>query len=334
VRDALARPAFKAFEIQTKERWDMNSKQNRDLRMQWNKKGIFACALAAGIACGGWLLAPANTPAADGEGEQAVMQADHALADAIGKADKSAAGKLLDSDFAWTDGDGQTLDKAKTLENLSALATDSQGETDIKTIHYSQLEIVAGTRHNDRFVRIWVKRPAGWRAFVDMDTPIPPEARGGGEGIGGQGRDGECVNPCKTVPYTPKTENEKACLAEWQLTKVDEWKALGDDWGNHVADEFEIINNGSIRNKPERVAIALKAEKTGARSPGAPILSMNMYDFGDTVMMISKHVPYQGGKPYSNVRVFVHRDNHWLISWSQQTTIQAAAPLPGAAGMK
>jgi hypothetical protein len=304
---------------------------NRNASMQWHQKKIFACALAAGIACSGWLLAPANTPAADGD--PAVMQADHALADAIGKGDKSAAGKLLDPDFAWTDQDGNTLDKAKTLENLSALSKVSQGEADVKTIHYSQLEIVSGTRHNDRFVRIWVKRPAGWRAFVDMDTPMPAEARGGGEGNGG-GRGGDCVNPCKTVPYTPKTESEKACLAEWQVTKVDEWKALGDDWGNHVADEFEIINNGSMRNKPERVAIALKAAKTGAASPGAPILSMNMYDFGDTVMMISKHVPFQGGKPYYNVRVFVHRDNHWLISWSQQTTIQAAAPLPGAAGMK
>jgi len=301
--------------------------------MQWHKKEIFVCVLAAGIACGGWLLAPASTTAADGEDEQAVMQADHALADAIGKADKSAVGKLLDSDFSWTDGDGKTLDKAKTLENLSALATASQGEADIKTIPYTQLEIVSGTRHNARFVRIWVKRPAGWRAFVDMDTPMPPEARGGGQGNGG-GRSGDCVNPCKTVPYTPKTESEKACLAEWQVTKVDEWKALGDDWGNHVADEFQIINNGSSRNKAERVAIALKAQKTGAASPGAPILSMNMYDFGDTVMMISKHVPYQGGKPYYNVRVFVHRDNHWLISWSQQTTIQAAAPLPGAAGLR
>ena len=260
-----------------------------------------------------------------------MLQADHSLADAIAKGDKSGVGKLLDSDFAWTDTDGKTQDKAKTLENLGALATDSQGEADIKTIHYSQLEIVSGTRHNARFVRIWVKRPAGWRAFVDMDTPIPPEAR---EGNGGQSRGGDCVNPCKTVPYRPKTENEKAALAEWQVTKVDEWKAIGDDWGNHVADEFRIINNGSDRDKPDRVALALKQQKAGAGAPGAPILTMNMYDFGDTVMMITTHVPYQGGKPYYNVRVFVHRNNHWLISWSQQTTIQAAAPMPGGAAAK
>lgn len=307
---------------------------NRNRSKQGIMKMFLSCIFAAGIGCGGFWILPASVSAADGEGEQAVLQADHALAAAIGKADKSAAGKLLDSDFAWTDSDGKTLDKSKTLENLATLATDSQGEADIKTIHYTALEIVAGTRHNARFVRIWVKRPAGWRAFIDMDTPMPAGTRAAGDAISGQGRDGDCDNPCRTVPYTPKTENEKACLAEWQVTKVDEWKARGDDWGSHVADEFEIINNGSSRNKAERVAIALKAQKTGAAAPGAPILSMNMYDFGDTVMMISKHVPYQGGKPYYNMRVFVHRDNHWLIVWSQQTTIQAAAAMPGAAGMK
>ncbi len=309
---------------------------NRNTSMNRCKNCILTCALAAGIACGSWLAAPATTPAADGQGEQAVLQADHALAEAIGKADKAAVSKLLDSDFTWTDAEGKTLNKAKTLEDLSALATDSQGEADVKTIHYSKLEIVSGTRHDARFVRIWVERPAGWRAFVDMDTPIPSERRGGGGNVGNAGgnRGGECVNPCKTVPYTPKTPNEKAALAEWQVTKVDEWKANGDDWGNHVADEFEIINNGSERNKPERVAIALRQMKAGAGAPGAPILTMNMYDFGDTVMMITNHVPYQGGKPYHNVRVFVHRGDHWLISWSQQTTIQAAEPLPGAAAMK
>ncbi len=123
-------------------------------------------------------------------------------------------------------------------------------------------------------------------------------------------------------------------MTEWQKTKVDEWKAYGDDWGTHVADEFQIINNGSDRNKPERVEVAKRQQQAGAGAPGAPILSMNMYDFGDTVMMITKHVPYQGGKPYHNVRVFVHRDNHWLIAWSQQTTIQSAAPMPGASAKK
>lgn len=300
-------------------------------------KGLLACALAAGIVCSCLLVAPANTPAAASNDEQAVLQADHNLSEAIAKADKSAVAALLDSDFAWTDGDGNTRNKAQTLESLALLATDSQGDTDVKTLPYAQLDIIYGTRHNARFLRIWVKRPSGWRAFIDMDTPIPSEGRAAGAGRSNNAegdRDSDCDNPCRTVPYKPATENEKAALAEWQKTKIDEWKAYGDDWGTHVADEFQIINNGSDRNKPERVALALKQQQAGAGAPGAPILSMSMYDWGNTVMMISQHVPYQGGKPYYNVRVFVHRGNHWLIAWSQQTTIQAAAPLPGAAAKK
>ena len=121
----------------------------------------------------------------------------------------SVVGKLLDADFAWTDAEGKTQNKAKTLEDLSAFATDSQGEMDVKTLYYGRLEIVSGTRHDARFLRIWVKRPSGWRAFVDMDTPIPAQGRGAVGGIAGQGRGGDCVNPCKTAPYTPKTANEK-----------------------------------------------------------------------------------------------------------------------------
>jgi hypothetical protein len=309
------------------------TRQNRGM------KGLLICALAAGIVGAGWLMTPASTPAAGGDDEQAVLQADHALSQAIAKSDKTGVAPMLDADFAWTDGDGKTRNKAQTLDSLPALATDSQGDTDVKTHYYGQLDLIAGTRHNDRFVRIWVKRPAGWRAFVDMDTPMPAEGRGGGGGGEGGGnaganRNADCDNPCRTVPYKPATENEKATLTEWQKTKVDEWKAYGDDWGNHVAEEFQIINNGSDRNKQERVEVALRQQKAGAGAPGAPILDMKMYDFGTTVVMITHHVPYQGGKPYYNVRLFVHRDNHWPIAWSQQTTIQSAAPLPGAAAKK
>ena len=298
--------------------------------------GFLACTAVAGIACGILFSAPAIASPAN-DNDAAVVKADHSLSAAIAKGDQAGVDRLLDDRFEWTDSEGNTRTKAETVGNLSAFAAASQGDTDIKTLSYSQLAIVYGTHHNDRLVRIWVKRPEGWRVFVDMDTPMPTEGRGGGGGEGGgnaANRNADCDNPCKTVPYTPKTANEKAALTEWQKTKVDEWKAYGDDWGTHVADEFQIINNGSDRNKTERVEVAKRQQQAGAGAPGAPILSMNMFDFGDTVMMITKHVPFQGGKPYHNVRVFVHRDNHWLIAWSQQTTIQSAAPMPGPSAKK
>jgi hypothetical protein len=47
--------------------------------------------------------------------------------------------------------------------------------------------------------------------------------------------------------------------------------------------------------------------------------------------MTSQHTPYRGGKPYSNVRVWVLRDGRWQLALSQQVTIQSAAPLSAIA---
>jgi hypothetical protein len=49
---------------------------------------------------------------------------------------------------------------------------------------------------------------------------------------------------------------------------------------------------------------------------------------GASAVMISQHSPYRGGKPYDNVRVWIFRDDRWQLALSQETTIQAAAPLP------
>ena len=173
-----------------------------------------------------------------------------------------------------------------------------------------------------------MKRPKGWRLFVDLDTPTASEPRPAGGSRANPGSTGDCDNPCRTLPYKPTTADDKAVLAEWQKTKVDEWHPNADDWATHIADEFMIINNGSARDKADRVALAKREQAAGIGAPGAPILSMKMYDFGDAVVMISHHLPYQGGKPYYNVRVFVSRDGHWPLVWSQQTTIQSEAAVP------
>src|ERR1700693_14596 len=59
-----------------------------------------------------WTLAAATGKTAAAASEQDVLQADHALVQAIGSADKKALGGLLDSDFTWTDSAGKVLTKA------------------------------------------------------------------------------------------------------------------------------------------------------------------------------------------------------------------------------
>lgn len=286
--------------------------------------------LIVGVVCGGLLAtAPAGRTAAADEEEQAAQLADRSLVSALAKADKSATGKLLDGDFVWTDEDGKSAKKAEVLGDLPTYAADNQGDENVQTHFYGQVETVLGVHRNARFLRIWVKRPAGWREFVELDTPI--STRTTPASIEVSAAQGDCENPCRTVPYKPTTTMDKAILADWQKTKVEEWHPDAVDWPMHIADEFLIINNNGMRNKPERVAIAKKQQEAGVGSPGDPITAMEIHDFGDdAAVMISHHVPHRGGKPYYNVRVWTLRDGRWQLAVSQQSSIQSAAAVPPA----
>jgi hypothetical protein len=284
--------------------------------------------LIAGISCCA-VLAPGWTALAwvAGGAEQGALNADHSLMDALGKSGKAEAGKLLDADFVWTDADGKSMKKAEVLSDLEAYAKDNQGDAGVETHFYGQVETVLGTHHDVRFLRVWVKRPAGWREFLELDTVLaPPNATATVQMSEGRG---DCENPCRAVPYTPTTAMDKAILADWQKTKMEEWHPDAADWPMHIADEFLIINNRSIRNKPQRVAIAQKQQEAGVGAPGDPITAMEIHDFGDNAaVMISHHVPYRGGKPYYNVRVWTLRDGRWQLAISQQSIIQSATPVP------
>jgi hypothetical protein len=265
--------------------------------------------------------------AAADEGEQSALRADQAMLSALQKSDNAAAGKLLDTDFVWTDTAGKSVKKAEVLNALPAFATDNNGDEKVQTHFYTQVETVIGEHHNARFLRIWVKRPEGWREFIELDTPIA----NGGVPRSMVPSQGDCENPCRTVPYKPETPMDKAILADWQKTKVDEWHPNATDWPLHIADEFLIINNASMRDKPDRVALAKKQEQAGEGTVGDPITAMEIHDFGDNAaVMISHHVPHRGGKPYYNVRVWTLRDGRWQLTVSQQTSIESAADVPPA----
>jgi hypothetical protein len=282
-------------------------------------KGILRTALWSvifGVAAGAMIC---SAPLVAADEAQAHQKPDHDLLQAITMGDKTAVADLLDELFEFTSVDGKTLGKAETLSALSAIATAGAGVTDVHSFHYGELGYLIGIQQNIRFMRVWVRRAAGWRLFIYLETPIAaraPVAAGGGD----------CVNPCKTIPFSPKTTADKEILEVWQKLKNDEWHPNAQDWALHIADEFLLINARAERPKSVRVElIAKQQENHEIGPPGDPVESMRVFDFGaNSAVMLSVHTPYHGGKPYYNVRVWVLRDGRWQLSMSQQTTMQAA----------
>jgi hypothetical protein len=65
-----------------------------------------------------------------------------------------------------------------------------------------------------------------------------------------------------------------------------------------------IINNNTIRTRSEREAIAKRQEETGIGTPGDPILSMSISDFGATLPLCSPNISRFAGA--SRTTIFVY----------------------------
>jgi hypothetical protein len=259
--------------------------------------------------------APDNNPA--------ILAADHALVAALGKSDKAAAEKMFDAEFVWTNSAGDTVGRAKVLDSLPKppLGDESGAQTIERT--YGQvgaMQVASGKVH---ILRIWVKRPEGWRLLdyhevTQRSGTAPPPGPG----------TNDCENPCKGVPYTPKDDAEKGILKSWgQLeTAVTNHDPKG--WSPHFLDEFVLIASGG--SDPVTKAGRLEQLSKPGFGPAPPQLAANpevrFIHFGDSVVMIAQANPYSG-KPAHISRVWVLRDGMWRMAFSYQTTVQSAAPI-------
>jgi hypothetical protein len=109
--------------------------------------------LAVGFVLG-CMLAAATGKTVAAASEQDVLQADHALVQAIGSADKKALGGLLDSNFTWTDSAGKVLTKAEVLKSLPAPAAGYDAEAKERT--YGQVAVVQANSGKVYVLRLWV----------------------------------------------------------------------------------------------------------------------------------------------------------------------------------
>ena len=288
-------------------------------------KRILALAIAV---LGAGLPGSGNPAYAITADDQALLQVDRA---AFGSGHSSPAlnEKVLDPDFTWTDSSGKTLNTSEFLRILSSgkgLARESGEKDDVSrpdgfraaTAHtYGLVGLVQEDNGKVYSVRIWTRRATGWNLLLYQAVSIgaPPSAQTG---------NGTCENPCNTVPFEPRNEDEREVIHAYQAVERAVTAHDSAAWGAHIADEFFAVTSNSDRptDKAKRMA-GLDNQKVGGIAP-FPLVSARMFEFGDVVVMISRQQP-ERGLPLHVTRVWFKRTGVWLEAYSYQTTIQAAA---------
>jgi hypothetical protein len=245
-----------------------------------------------------------------------VLDTDRALVAALARADAQAIAKLLDDEFNWIDGHGRVLTKQQ-IGGMKPLLGDESGLAPI--VHrYGDVVTVVVKGERQYLLRVWVTRAAGWRALVYHEVSQHVLVFGHGPGRK------EWDNPCFTLPYEPRNEDERACLASWQALEVAVMRHLPDEWVKYVADEFSLYAATRQLTKADRVAVIKEQLRSNANSAPSPLVWNEMIDFPDAIVMRCEHQPFHG-KATRVSRVFVKRDGQWLMAVSFQTSRQDAA---------
>lgn len=276
---------------------------------------------ATSVLLGGFLLAAFGTPKTTAADEPVALQADREFVQAAAKADSAAIARLLDADFTWTDADGKTLSYAEVLRSLPKPALGDEAGAHQQRQTRSQVEAIMADRDKIHVLRLWVKRAPGWRLLVYHEVALGRQ----GAAVPSSSGVTECENPCKAVPYKPKNESERAIIASWQALETGVTNHDAAAWSPHIAEEFVMLSstNDHPLSKADRINTLNLQKQTGRGTAPAPLLSAQMYDFGDSVVMTCLHQPYTG-KPVHVTRLWIKRDGKWVMSISFQTTIQAA----------
>lgn len=272
------------------------------------------------LICGS-LLASLVMQATSVADEAPALQADREFVQAAGKGDGTSVAKLLDTDFTWTDAEGKTLSREEVLGALPKPALGDEAGAHQERQTRSQVEAIMADRDKIHVLRLWVKRGSAWRLLVYHEVALGRQ-EGGAHGSGVT----DCENPCKTIPYKPKNEAEQAIIASWQALETGVTNHDAAAWAPHIADEFAMLSSANDHplTKSDRIATLNLQKQSGRGSAPSPLVSAEMFDFGDSVIMTCLHQPY-AGKPVHVSRLWIKRNGKWIMSISFQTTIQAAS---------
>jgi uncharacterized protein DUF4440 len=258
------------------------------------------------------LFAAAPLPAAD---SAPVIKADNAFVQALVQKDAAATANFLSPDFSWIDSVGKRYSREQVLASAPAVAN-ADVEPQVRV--YGNTAVVRVNRGRMNVLRVWVIRAEGWRAVLyqevlQVEKSEPPAGK----------TSTECVNPCKTIPFQPQTANEREAIASWQGVMRAMAESNADAYSPLIADEFTATDTFHDRpyTKADRLAQIDKQKTTGRRAAPQELLSAEMLDFGETVMMVA-HEQRPGAKFYFNTRMWVKRDARWQMLFSLNTQIE------------
>ena len=254
------------------------------------------------------LAAPGDTAV-----DPAAGAADGVFLQAAARQDRASLSPLLDDDLQWTGVDGKTL-------NRQAIATaPPQILTATKDRHwygYGSIAVAEADEGRMHALRVWVKRPAGWRLLVyqevkSLDAPATSTP--------GTGK--TCENPCGAVPYTPKNATERAVMQAYSELEAAAAGGKADAWKMRAADEIALVSSNSDRtfDKPTRAAAIAKATLGGVAP--TKLLTARLFDFDNVVVMTSQHQSDKG-QVLHITRVWVNRDGRWQETLSYQTAVR------------
>lgn len=249
--------------------------------------------------------------------EQRAFAADRAFVEAATRSDTAALDKMLDVRFTWTDANGNTLTRQEVLRQAPKPAISDEAAQ--ATAHnYASLESIQVHSGKDHALHVWVNRSTGWRLLLYQEVHLldePPAPTPATRAA--------CENPCKTIPYQPKTQNERDVLSGFQSLQTYTVAHDAKKWGIYVADEFEAANSNSDQTLTKQGRMAdLQRSKMAGYTP-MPVVEMRVLDFGMAAILISKHQP-PNAKPVHITRVWVKRGSNWMEAASYQTRIEDA----------
>jgi len=290
---------------------------------------LFRCRsvlVASGVLVASLLVNSRATVSAD---SSSVVAADHAWTDAVAKDDSTAADKLTDTDFSWTDRTGKTRSKSETLASLGSFKSDPDIDVasmdEGKVVLFRGMHRIPSQNASVRFVRVWVERAQGWRLLIYQETTKAdktPEKRSG-FGSPSDGGPVACENPCKTIPYKPDSADEGEVSSMWQKVEQTVLTNDADAWIPNFTDDFVFVtpDGGPPLNKQDRVVMIKDLKSKNVTLIPAEVVNMKVWVLGDAAVMRSEHKSHHG-KTLHITRVFTKRSGHWQIAFGEQTVIE------------